>query len=187
MRTVHIFKIILLAVLLLSASAAQGDNIDPDNTNSRFAYAENIGWLNFAPSQGPGVQVSSNRIEGFLWAENIGWINLSPQKQPGVINDGVGNLSGFAYGENVGWVNFAPTHGGVTIFPDGRFHGWAYGENIGWINFDSKRTYNVRACTLALDDLLDLAEKWLISKNYNDFAQLAQNWLDFCPQGWKLK
>ena len=111
-------------------------NIDPNNDGSQYAYAENVGWINFKPSFGPGVTVTDSAVTGYAYGENIGWINLSPL-QGGVVNDGAGNLSGYAWGENVGWINFAPTTGGVTIDVQGNFDGWAWGENIGWIHFQN--------------------------------------------------
>jgi hypothetical protein len=112
------------------------DNIDPDNDGSKYAYGENVGWINFGQPQGPGVIVTSSRLTGYAWGENIGWINLAPTGG-GVVNDGTGNLSGYAWGENVGWINFAPTGSGVSIDTEGVFRGRAWGENIGWITFSS--------------------------------------------------
>src|SRR4030042_2187408 len=109
--------------------------IDPESNDSQYAWGENVGWINFAPSQGTGVNVTDSGLYGYAWGENIGWINLSPTND-GVMNEGAGNLSGYAWGENVGWINFAPTGGGVFINPTtGVFFGYAWGENIGWINF----------------------------------------------------
>jgi len=106
-------------------------NIDPNSDGSRYAYGENVGWINFTPTKGPGAVVSSTGLTGYAWGENIGWINLSPATG-GVVNDGAGNLSGYAWGENIGWINF----NGVKITPStGEFSGYAWGENIGWINF----------------------------------------------------
>jgi hypothetical protein len=175
---------------VLFAGAASAENIDPYKDNSRYAYGENIGWLNFKPNQGPGVHVSSTEARGFVWAENIGWINLSPAQYGGVINDGDGDLSGYAWGENVGWINFGPAHGGVVIQPDGNFNGWAWGENIGWIHLQSAGpvAYKVQACVVTIDDLANFAELWLIDMDGEDFARLiAQNWLNFCPDNWQLK
>jgi hypothetical protein len=124
----------LAALIGALAARVQAENIDPNNQGDRYAWGENVGWINFKPSQGPGVTVTSVAVIGFAWAENVGWINLSPI-DGGVKNDGFGQLSGFAWGENVGWINFAPEGGGVTIAADGRFLGFAWGENIGWINF----------------------------------------------------
>jgi hypothetical protein len=124
---------LLAAIALAAAGAAAAENIDPE---LKFAYGENVGWINFRPSQGPGVTVTASAVTGFAWAENVGWINLSPVAG-GVTNDGQGNLSGFAWGENVGWINFAPTGAGVRITAQGFFVGKAWGENIGWISFNS--------------------------------------------------
>ena len=79
--------------------------------------------------------MTDSLVAGYAWGENVGWINLAPSGD-GVINDGQGNLSGYAWGENVGWINFAPGGTGVTIDPaTGVFSGYAWGENTGWINF----------------------------------------------------
>jgi hypothetical protein len=135
MKEIHLqkFSFVLFAALFVGwdSGAASAGNIEPNSS----AYGENIGWINFSPSQGPGVTVTDTAVTGMAWGENVGWINLSPASG-GVINDGVGNLSGYAWGENIGWINFAPTGGGVTIDPvSGGFSGYAWGENIGWINF----------------------------------------------------
>jgi len=127
-------------VITYSVLPAPGENIDPDNDGSQYAYGENIGWLNFEPTVAApnvGATVTSSSVTGYVWAENIGWINLAPAAYGGVANDGTGNLSGYAWGENVGWVSFSPNHGGVKIDPDGTFSGWAWAENVGWIHFQS--------------------------------------------------
>jgi len=188
--------------MLLIACTCYAGNIDPYEDGSQYAYGENVGWLNFKPNQGDGVQVSSGDVQGLLWAENIGWVNLSPASYGGVVNDGAGNLSGYAWGENVGWINFGPNHGGVTIDGSGNFAGWAWGENIGWVNFNSAQLYNqgVRACKVAFDDLANFADDWLTSDptspadlisptgvDGTDYAAFAQQWHDYCPDGWELK
>jgi hypothetical protein len=139
--------IFLLTTIILFPLAASAGNIDPDLDGSQYAYGENIGWINFEPSHGPGVTVSSTNLTGYAWGENIGWINLSPAFG-GVNNDGLGNLSGYAWGENAGWINFAPAGGGVDINPyTGVFSGKAWGENIGWISFDSSGPVSFRVKT----------------------------------------
>jgi hypothetical protein len=136
-------KFRILTYLLLMVFSAfleirnvSAENIDPNNQGLKYAYGENVGWINFKPSQGPGVTVTPSAVTGYAWGENIGWINLSPANG-GVLNNGAGNLSGYAWGENVGWINFAPTGGGVQIDSQGFFIGKAWGENIGWISFNS--------------------------------------------------
>jgi hypothetical protein len=205
-------RAVLLAAVLVPWVAAE--NIDPYNDNSQYAWGENIGWVNFEPSQGPGVSVSEARLTGFAWAENIGWVNLSCRTNDtcgtvefGVANDGTGNLSGFAWGENVGWINFNPvvpgdsTRYGVTIDANGSFSGWAWGENIGWIHFQSASpvAFKVQACKVSLDDLAHFAQAWLQTgiaaadldgsgkTDVADFAIFANYWQRFCPSGWMLK
>lgn len=196
-----------LAMLMFSAAVIFAGNIDPNGSGSRYAYGENIGWLNFEPNQGPGVTVADNKLSGFVWAENIGWINLSPVSYGGVTNDGTGLLGGYGWGENVGWINFAPAHGGVTIDGGGKFNGWAWGENIGWIHFNSATpvAYNVRtswltSCTVGFDDLDRFCDLWLATGSglkadlngsndvdFVDYGIFAGYWHGPCPAGWPLK
>jgi hypothetical protein len=128
----NIVLIIMTILFVLVPLYALAGNID---ANNNFAYGENVGWINFAPSEGGGVAVTNTAVTGYAWGENIGWVNHSPS-DGGVLNDWLGNLSGYALGENVGWINFNPTGSGVKIDPaTGVFSGKAWGENIGWINF----------------------------------------------------
>lgn len=191
-------RLILIIVTLLFINSSWAENIDPYNEQMQYAYGENVGWINFKPNQGPGVQVSSTDVQGYVWAENIGWINLSPSTYGGVSNDGDGNLSGYAWGENVGWINFNPTGGGVTIDSDGSFDGYAWGENIGWINFTLADNYVV-VCKVTFDDLANFVDDWLASGvvpadidgggkvDFEDYSILASYWQNYCPDGWQLK
>lgn len=135
-RSMFLRDLMLVVALSVPQAAALAGNIDPDNLGLKYAYGENVGWINFKPSQGPGVTVTSAAVTGFAWGENIGWIDLGPAAA-GVRNDGNGRLSGYAWSENVGWINFAPAGAGVFIDDRGRFFGKAWGENIGWISFKS--------------------------------------------------
>ncbi len=141
---------------LLLVTVAAAENIDPGNDGSRFAYGENVGWLNAEPSGngGPGIQVNDFTLSGWMYGENIGWVSLSCENTHsctsvnyGVLNDGHGVLSGYGWGENVGWINFAPSTAGVFIdASSGSFSGRAWGENIGWITFADvgAHPYNVK-------------------------------------------
>jgi hypothetical protein len=151
----------LVLPMLLDTPPAFAENIDPFNEGLKYAYGENIGWINFKPSQGPGVTVTNSAVTGFAWAENIGWINLSPTNG-GVQNNGLGKLSGYAWGENVGWINFAPTGGGVQINPSGYFIGTAWGENIGWIIFNSTGAvpFGVRTSWQGLAEKIPTMTEW---------------------------
>ena len=96
----------------------------------KYAWGENIGWVNFGTSNG-NVHVTDSGLSGYALSENIGWIYLGDITN----NNGVGTLSGYAWSENTGWIKFNPTNGGVIINSSGEFTGSALGENIGWIIF----------------------------------------------------
>ena len=108
---IHLF----LPLFVFSAS-----NCQSMDSNFKFAWGENIGWINFNPTYG-NVKVCDDEILGYAWSENYGWINLNPTNG-GVLNDGNGNLSGYAWGENLGWIDFS----NVKIDPTtGEFSGYA--------------------------------------------------------------
>ncbi len=143
------------ALIVLTVGVAFAENINPANDGSKYAWAENLGWINAQPSGpgGPGVQVADSALAGYAWSENVGWISLSCTNDNscatsnfGVTNDGCGALSGYAWSENTGWINFScSTKGtcstanyGVAINPTtGVFTGRAWSENGGWITFSS--------------------------------------------------
>lgn len=119
---------VLNAVFSVSANASTtSGTID---TTDKYAWGENVGWIDFGSTAG-AVTVTDSAVTGYAYGENIGWISLGGSDTSPVVNDAEGNLSGYAWGENVGWINFT----GVTINSSGVFSGYAYGENIGWINF----------------------------------------------------
>ncbi len=104
----------------------------------KYAWGENIGWINFGTSGG-NIYVTSEGLTGYAWSENYGWINLHANELTGgsVTNDGEGNLGGNAWGEGLGWINFS----GVTIDEDGYFLGYATIENDGsQISFNCSNT-----------------------------------------------
>ena len=124
-----IFSLILLIGVFYAFSISAGGNC------TGYAWGENVGWINFNPSQGPGITVTDSAVTGYVWGENIGWINFNPTSG-GITNDGNGNLSGYAWGENIGWINFNPTGSQVIIDGStGNFSGYAWGENVGWVSF----------------------------------------------------
>lgn len=154
---------LVAGVLTLGAAGlcVGASNIDPAH---RFAWSENIGWINwrYAAGGADGVRVHATFLAGFAWAENVGWINLgggspangirylnSSGSDFGVnIDPATGNLAGLAWGENIGWVNFDTTaalgsNGQQARLDRGanRFHGYAWGENVGWVNLDDMAHY----------------------------------------------
>jgi hypothetical protein len=96
------------AVFLVCTISSFAGNINPANDGHQYAHGENIGWINWAPSLGPGGSVEDGKLSGYIWSENIGWITLNPAFG-GVIHDGKGNLSGYAWSENAGWISFSCT------------------------------------------------------------------------------
>lgn len=134
-------------------------NIDATN---KYAWAENAGWVNFAPTNGGVTVVLPGRynryLSGYAWAENVGWLKLGnanggPYQNTATNNWGVNiavgsppALTGYAWSENCGWVHFSPTNSQATInMSDGRFDGYAWAENVGWIHFkNAAPAYNVQ-------------------------------------------
>jgi hypothetical protein len=176
MKLRNVIKTFAVCVLLIGmAGVSFAENIDPDNDDSQYAYGENVGWLNFEPSHGPGVTVSDSNLTGYAWAENVGWINFNPQ------------VPGDAH------------HYGVTINQNGNFDGWAWGENIGWINFNSDALfgYGVKACKVNFPIFARFAQYWLdVGRvlpadlhednivDHLDLDVFADEWLDYCPGDW---
>ena len=136
----YILTLFISAVFVLPVFASSTDGtID---SSDKYAWGENIGWLNFGTTEG-NVHITDSALTGYVWAENIGWISLNCSNDLSCVavdykitNDGEGTLTGYAWGENIGWVNFAPTNGGVHINSAGEFSGYAWGENTGWIVFN---------------------------------------------------
>lgn len=154
-RTLSRSTALALLIAAMASLIAFAENVDPNNTGAQYAWGENIGWVNFEPSQGPGVTISNGGATGYAWGENVGWINLNCRnnsatcattKSYGIVRDGT-KLGGYAWGENIGWINFDTTSSGgsrVTIDPaTGRFSGRAWGENVGWISFTGVPTTDV--------------------------------------------
>src|SRR5437016_12524251 len=83
MKRPTLLRAIPIAAAIGAIAAVGGvvfaETINPNNDNSKFAYAENVGWINAEPSgnNGPGVQVSGTKLTGYMYGENIGWINMN--------------------------------------------------------------------------------------------------------------
>ena len=106
-----------LAVSYNQASASEtSGTID---STYKYAWGENIGWINFGCSN-CNVSITDGNISGKAWSTKFGWINLNPDTS-GIINNGEGTLSGYAWSSNLGWINFT----GVTINSSGEFLGYA--------------------------------------------------------------
>ena len=135
LEIIIITAIIGAAVFPLSVFASITDGVI-DSTN-KYAWSENIGWINFGVSGG-NVHITDSAITGYGWSPNYGWINLNPPTS-GVKNDSYGDLSGYAWGENLGWIDF----NGVSINSGGEFSGYDLPQK-----FFDKETYAIVLKTL---------------------------------------
>lgn len=147
MNRIFLIRLFVYIALLywpfgLFASVTDG-TID---TLNRYAWGENIGWIDFGATGG-NVRVNDSALSGYAWSENLGWISLNCANDNScstvsfrVANTSAGVLSGHAWSENAGWIDFQPVNGGVTIDGDGIFNGYAWGENIGWVSFNCINT-----------------------------------------------
>lgn len=147
-------------ILLALTGAALAGNTGTDPTN-KYAWSENAGWLNAAPTNSEVTvhyyEGANGWLSGYAWGENVGWIVMGssgggPYANTASNNWGVnlaanGALSGYAWGENVGWITFEQTNGIPWINPvNGEFSGHAWGENIGWLKFKgTSPNYGVRS------------------------------------------
>ncbi len=162
-----------LAALALTA-AAHAQFCDVSDTD-KFAWGENIGWLNFrdagTPAASGGLVVLGDHVGGWVWGENVGWISLGASTSSidgpysnatgpthGVnLNPATGALTGYAWGENIGWINFGggalatPAKPARIDFAARRLRGCAWGENVGWINLDDGTSYVGLRCPADFD------------------------------------
>jgi hypothetical protein len=159
-RTLRILALALACLVGACCWTFAQSNID---TSNKYAWAENAGWVNFAPTNG-GVTVvppgaGNGSLSGYAWGENIGWIRMGNTngqvyQNTTATNWGVNivagrppTLDGYAWSENCGWIHFSSTNSQATIdASDGRFDGYAWAENVGWIHFKGTNatTYVVR-------------------------------------------
>ncbi len=137
----------LMSLPLLALASTTDGTID---STYKYAWSENIGWVNFGTAAG-NVHITDSALTGYAWSENYGWINLNPSTS-GVKNNGEGALSGQAWGENLGWINFS----GVGIDYNGNFSGSASGTVSGRVSFDCAncqvKTDWRPACNNSVDD-----------------------------------
>ncbi len=128
-----IATVLAIAFTLLIAATPHAFASTTDGTIdsvSKYAWGENLGWLNFG-TIGGDVHVTDTVLTGYIWSEQYGWINLAPTGS-GVTNNAEGDLSGSAWGENLGYIDFS----NVSISSSGVFSGIASGTVAGQISFD---------------------------------------------------
>ena len=147
------------------------------NAANHFAYAANLGWVDWRGDTANGAVIGDYVCSGSIYSANVGWINLgnaSPANQVryqnlaandfGVNHDGVGNLRGYAYGANIGWINFENTGAPKVDLLTGKLSGSVYSANCGWISLSNSvafvQTDSFDPGSLAVNGL---PTAWLIS------------------------
>ena len=63
-------------LILLAFSAAPAENIDPNNDGSKYAWSENMGWLNArpgGPAPFPGGPTIPDKTGNTCYASGIPW------------------------------------------------------------------------------------------------------------------
>jgi len=123
-------KLILIILSLSIFPTVAFASMTNGTIQNSYAWGENAGWVNFAPTGG-NISVTDSGLSGYAWDSNYGWINLSPTGA-GVTNDSEGNLSGYAWSSGGGYINFS----GVVINSSGKFTGIATGTTYGRLTFD---------------------------------------------------
>lgn len=144
-------KILILSVVVASTAAHGGTTIDSVN---RYAYAANLGWMDWRGDTNNGTVVSLQLCSGYVYSANVGWINLGSGAPAngqqylnntaadfGVNRDAAGNLRGYAYGANIGWIAFESTGAPKMDLITGNFSGYAYSANCGWISLSNATSY----------------------------------------------
>jgi len=138
----------ILTLLLAATLAASAYSLGIDATD-KYAWGENIGWLNWGTAEGAvDVPETDGDLTGYVWGENVGWISLncSNTSSCGTVDYGVtrtgDDLAGYAWGENVGWISFSCAntatcgtvdYGANINTATNELEGYAWGENVGWI------------------------------------------------------
>ena len=104
-QTKKLLFLIATIAIFLPFPASALDVSGPISSTYKYAWGENIGWLNFAATYG-NIIVSDSKLVGYIWSDQYGWINLAPTNSgQGVANNCSGQLSGYAWGERIGWIN----------------------------------------------------------------------------------
>ncbi len=73
----NLFFIILIAMAAATVFVFAGAAKAADGTLSGYAWSENAGWINFAPSGGGVTVGTSGDLKGYAWGENLGWISFN--------------------------------------------------------------------------------------------------------------
>ena len=59
-----------------NSSSDFGVNVGPRGELTGYAYAANVGWINFSPGGQPHLDLKTGTLGGFIYGANVGWIGL---------------------------------------------------------------------------------------------------------------
>lgn len=125
------FTLFMVGLFFTSSAYASETDGTIDATN-KYAWSENIGWINFGTGVGAGdIHITDAGITGYAWSDTTGWINMNPTSS-GVTVAANGDLGGFAWGEGTGYIDFSA----ASISSTGIFQGTATSTVTGTITFD---------------------------------------------------
>ena len=136
---------VLVVATVLTAKTAPADSTI--NTNNKWAWSANAGWIDCRTDPTNGTVVSRFICSGYMYSANVGWIVIGD----GTPTNGVryANVSSDDYGVNVlaggklrgsawcpssGWISFEDTGDPSIDLLTGQMGGYAWGGNLGWIS-----------------------------------------------------
>jgi hypothetical protein len=141
-------------LLVLVGSVASSQAATTINSNNRFAYGANLGWIDWRGDTNNGAVIGDYVSSGYIYSANVGWINLGNNAPTngiryqnlsandfGVNHDGFGNLRGYAYGANIGWIDFENNGAPTVDLKTGKLNGYVYSANCGWISLSNAFAY----------------------------------------------
>ncbi len=98
------FVLTLVSLLLTSRVHAATGTIDATDYTAKFT--EDGSDVVFRTTNGTAISVSDSAITGYAWGENAGWINFAPTNGGVTINTTTGKFDGYAWSEVFGWLLF---------------------------------------------------------------------------------
>lgn len=139
----------------VSISAMGASPTSTINTNNKWAWASNAGWIDCRTDPTNGAVIGEYVCSGYFYSGSLGWIHLgngnptngirycnAATNDYGVNHDGKGNLRGYAWSGSVGWIAFENTGAPKVDLCTGILSGYAWGGSMGWINFSNEQAFS---------------------------------------------
>ncbi|MBT7067777.1 MAG: hypothetical protein HN919_15875 [Verrucomicrobia bacterium] len=165
---------VLIALLLITIPTVGLSDSNVNQTN-RYAYAANVGWIDYAAEITNGAVVGEYVCSNYVHGANVGWIHMGA----GTPTNGIryanvsaadygvnlispNKLRGYAYGANIGWVNFEDDGDPRIDLETGHLEGYAYSANMGWISLSNlQATVQMENVQPGLDSDVDgITDAW---------------------------